>query len=42
MFDLVVSNWEVTEFAAANWIILGLMAPIAFVFACKFSASTHI
>lgn len=34
-FDFIVSFWDTTEYALANWIILGLMAPIAFVLAYK-------
>lgn len=35
IFDFIVSFWDTTEYALANWIILGLMAPIAFVLAYK-------
>jgi len=35
LFNLLVSMWDVTEFAVANWIILGLMAPVVFVFAFR-------
>lgn len=31
IFNLVVSMWDITEFAAVNWIIIGLMSPIPFV-----------
>jgi len=31
IFNLIVSMWDITEFAVVNLIIIGLMAPIPFV-----------
>ena len=40
IFDFIVSFWDTTEYALANWIILGLMAPIAFVLAYRATGET--
>lgn len=37
IFDAIVSFWDITEYAAVNWVIVGLLAPIAYVFAFKFT-----
>lgn len=42
IFDFIVSFWDTTENALVNWIIVGLMAPIAFDIAYRITGNMRL
>jgi len=42
IFDLIVSFWDTTENVLVNWIIVGLMAPIAYDFSYRTTGKMRV